>query len=156
MFTSPQECRTVRELLAGYALNALAPEEATRVCAHLTTCPDCRDEHDCLAAVSAHLPLLRDALARDTGRRRQTYVPAPAEGHRTARQQPRGRRPARAVPATPLTLSHLVSRLRASGAPSERTGRNALGPRATADVAEGRATPRPLRRVATPRPATSG
>ncbi|MEV0493071.1 anti-sigma factor family protein, partial [Streptomyces atratus] len=48
MFTSPQECRTVRELLAGYALNALAPEEATRVCAHLTTCPDCRDEHDCL------------------------------------------------------------------------------------------------------------
>lgn len=92
MFTTPQECGTIRELLAGYALNALAADETTQVRAHLTTCPACRDEHDCLAAVSAHLPLLRDALARDTGRRQHMYVPAPAEGCHTLRPQPRRRR----------------------------------------------------------------
>ncbi|MGW3655125.1 zf-HC2 domain-containing protein [Streptomyces sp. NPDC005151] len=153
MFTAPQECSTIRELLAGYALNALAADETTQVRAHLTTCPACRDEHDCLAAVSAHLPLLRDALARDTGRRQQMYVPAPAEGCHTPRHQPRRRRPARGVMARQLTLTQLVSRTRASGEPGKRAGRDAQGTRVTADGAEGRAAPQPLRRVATPRPA---
>ena len=156
MFTSPQECRTIRELLSGYALDALAPEEAARVSAHLTTCPACRDEHDCLAAVSAHLPLLRDALARDIGRRQQRYVPAPAESCHTSRQQLRRRRPARSILGTPLTLTQLLSRMRASGEPGERAGRNAPGPRSTADGAEQRAMPASLRPVATPWPAVSG
>ncbi|MET8328265.1 zf-HC2 domain-containing protein [Streptomyces sp. NPDC005181] len=156
MFTSPQECCTIRELLAGYALHTLAPEEAAQVCAHLTSCPACRDEHDCLAAVSAHLPLLRDALARDIGRRQQRLVPAPAEGCHTSRPQPRRRRPARAILGTPLTLTQLVSRMRASGEPGERSGRNAPGPRATGDESEGRATPQPLRPVVAPWPAASG
>ncbi|MFF1839201.1 zf-HC2 domain-containing protein [Streptomyces sp. NPDC058231] len=155
MSTSPQECRTVRELLAGYALSSLAPEETARVRAHLTTCPACRDEHDCLAAVSAHLPMLRDALARDTGRRQQAYVPAPAEGSHLSRHQPRRRRPARAVLATQLTLTQLVSRMRASGEPLEQAGRNALGPMAITDGTEGRAAPQPLHRVVTPWPAAS-
>lgn len=156
MFTTPQECSTIRELLAGYALNALASEETTRVRAHLTTCPACRDEHDCLAAVSAHLPLLRDALARDPGRRQQIYVPAPAEGCHTPRHQPRRRRPARGGMARQLTLTQLVSRTRASGEHGERAARKAQDPRATGDGVEGRAAPQPLRRVATPRPAASG
>ncbi|MFE7706705.1 zf-HC2 domain-containing protein [Streptomyces sp. NPDC057486] len=156
MFTTPQECSTIRELLAGYALNALASEETAQVRAHLTTCPACRDEHDCLAAVSAHLPLLRDALARDTGRRQHIYVPAPAEGRHTPRHQPRRRRPVRGGTARQLTLTQLVSRTRASGELGERAARKAQAPRAVADGAEGQATPQPLRRVATPRPAASG
>lgn len=153
MFTSPQECATIRELLAGYALNTLAPEEAAQVCAHLTICPACRDEHDCLAAVSAHLPLLRDALARDIKRRQQRYVPAPAESYHSSRQQLRRRRPTRAILGTPLTVTQLLSRMRASGEPGERAARNAPAPRATTDGAEGRATPQSLRPVVTPWPA---
>jgi anti-sigma factor RsiW len=114
MFTSPQECPTIREQLAGYALNSLSPEDAARVCAHLTTCPACRDEHDCLAAVSAHLPLLRDALACEAGRRQQTHMPTPARGPHWSRQQPNRRRPARAPVATQLTLTQWVSRTRAA------------------------------------------
>lgn len=69
MFSTPQECRTIRELLAGHALNTLVPDEARAVSAHLVTCPGCRDEHGCLAAVASHLSLLRDALANDAGPR---------------------------------------------------------------------------------------
>jgi len=75
MFSTPQECNTVRERLADYALNALVKEEASSVTAHLATCSACHDEHYCLAAVSAHLVPLRKALAdeprdRKLGRRR--------------------------------------------------------------------------------------
>ncbi|MFF2507522.1 zf-HC2 domain-containing protein [Streptomyces sp. NPDC058067] len=69
MFSTPQECHTVRERLADYTLGALVSEEADAITSHLATCAACRDEHYCLAAVSAHLAPLRNALA-DQPRRR--------------------------------------------------------------------------------------
>ncbi|MGW1894763.1 zf-HC2 domain-containing protein [Streptomyces sp. NPDC002004] len=111
MFTSPQECRTIRDLLAGHALNALAPDEASTVGSHLATCHACRDEHDCLAAVAGHLSLLRDALAFDTARRQQTGVPGRTECRHVSRVRPRRRTRARAALAGQLTLSQWVSRL---------------------------------------------
>ncbi|WP_189189876.1 zf-HC2 domain-containing protein [Streptomyces albiflavescens] len=92
MFAPSQECGTFRELLAGHALNALTPDESSAVGAHLATCSACRDEHGCLAAVAAHLSLLRDELTSDTYR------------------QPLGRRrPTRDAQAKRLTLSQWVS-----------------------------------------------
>ncbi|MCX4648676.1 MULTISPECIES: zf-HC2 domain-containing protein [unclassified Streptomyces] len=72
---STLECNTIRERLADYTLGALAEDEARAVTTHLATCSTCRDEHYCLAAVSAHLIPLRKALAdeprrRELGRRR--------------------------------------------------------------------------------------
>ncbi|MGW1894687.1 zf-HC2 domain-containing protein [Streptomyces sp. NPDC002004] len=102
MFASLQECRTIRELLAGYALGALAPDDALPVRVHLATCTGCRDEHECLAAVSAHLPLLRAALARDTGRQLAArYAPArpPAAARRHMSRQACPARAASTVPA---------------------------------------------------------
>ncbi|WP_055693775.1 zf-HC2 domain-containing protein [Streptomyces prasinopilosus] len=107
MFTSSQDCRTIGDLLEGHALNVLDPGEASAVRAHLVTCSDCQDEHHCLAAVAAHLPSLRRALACDA-RRRPSHRPGPAgcrhgSGHRHSA--------ARGAPATSLTLSQWVSRL---------------------------------------------
>lgn len=111
MSTSLQECRTICDLLAGHALNVLAPDEASTVGTHLATCSPCRDEHDCLAAVAAHLSTLRDALARDTGRQQQSYVPGPAGCGQAPRRRHHRRSPARVALATPLTLSQWVSRI---------------------------------------------
>ncbi|MEU6477549.1 zf-HC2 domain-containing protein [Streptomyces sp. NPDC047017] len=90
MSASLQECRTVRDLLAGHALNVLAPEEADAVTAHLAGCTQCRDEHDCLAAVAGHLAALR------------------AQRPRTPRQR---RRSGRAAAGPSLTLSQWVNSL---------------------------------------------
>lgn len=111
MFTSSEECRTISELLAGHALNTLTSEEANMVSAHLATCAACRDEHDCLTAVSAHLALLRDALACDAARRQTTYVPGQAACRHASRQQPRRRSSAHAALDTQLTLSQWVTSL---------------------------------------------
>ncbi|GAA3379415.1 hypothetical protein GCM10020367_62850 [Streptomyces sannanensis] len=105
--TDVGECRTICELLAGYALKTLAPDEASVVGAHLATCDACRDEHDCLAAVAAHLSLLRDALAPDTGRNRSMCaVPQAEHGHAL----PHRRRPDRAALTRQITLSQWVSK----------------------------------------------
>ncbi|MFI1164628.1 zf-HC2 domain-containing protein [Streptomyces sp. NPDC020801] len=109
MLTSPQECRTVHDLLAGHALNVLAPDETDAVTAHLAGCSACRDEHDCLAAVAAHLSALRAALADGTGRGRQPNMAGPAG--LPPRQRPCGRGSARGSRAASLTLSQWVSRL---------------------------------------------
>ncbi|MEU9207316.1 zf-HC2 domain-containing protein [Streptomyces sp. NPDC048415] len=85
MLSPLQECHTIRERLAGYALNTLVKEEAGAVTAHLATCSACHDEHYCLAAVAAHLVPLREALTDESSRARLGR-----------------RRPAR---TTPLTLS---------------------------------------------------
>ncbi|MEU8486956.1 zf-HC2 domain-containing protein [Streptomyces sp. NPDC048641] len=69
MFSTLQECHTIRERLADYTLDALAEDEARAVTAHLATCTACRDEHYCLAAVAAHLIPLRKALADEPRRR---------------------------------------------------------------------------------------
>ncbi|MGW5212971.1 anti-sigma factor family protein [Streptomyces sp. NPDC004051] len=91
MFTAARDCRTIGDLLEGHALNVLDPGEASAVRAHLAGCPGCREEHDCLAAVAAHLSGLRRALADEPGRR--------------------GRHAARGAPAASLTLAQWVSRL---------------------------------------------
>jgi anti-sigma factor ChrR (cupin superfamily) len=106
-----QDCRTIRELLAGQALHTLSPEAAAAVGSHLAACPACRDEHDCLAAVAAHLTRVRDALAHDAGRRQRTGASDRAECHFAAPHGPRRRGPVRAEPPTRLTLSDWVSRI---------------------------------------------
>ncbi|WP_326753535.1 zf-HC2 domain-containing protein [Streptomyces hirsutus] len=110
MFTFSQDCRTIGDLLEGHALNVLDPGEASAVRAHLVTCPDCRDEHHCLAVVAAHLSALRTALAHDSGRRQPSYLPGFGCRHGS---RPRGRRhgAARGALAASLTLSQWVSRL---------------------------------------------
>ncbi|WP_406351215.1 zf-HC2 domain-containing protein [Streptomyces sp. NBC_01635] len=110
MFTASQDCRTIGDLLEGHALNVLDPGEASAVRAHLVTCPDCRDEHHCLAVVAAHLSALRTALAHDPGRRQPSYLPGFGCRHGS---RPRGRRhgAARGALAASLTLSQWVSRL---------------------------------------------
>lgn len=51
------ECETHRELLGGYVLGALEPEEAEAVRTHLETCEECRIEHRELAGLPALLDL---------------------------------------------------------------------------------------------------
>ncbi|WP_393100659.1 hypothetical protein [Streptomyces sp. LN325] len=38
MLTSIKECGTIRDLLAGHALQALGPDDASAVVAHVTAC----------------------------------------------------------------------------------------------------------------------
>ncbi|MDF3300240.1 zf-HC2 domain-containing protein [Streptomyces tropicalis] len=106
MSAAHQECRTIRDLLAGHALQVLSPEETRAVGAHLAACPACRDEHDCLATVAAHLTALRHCLTGATG---------PEQGSRIGRQQagrPRGRRGApRDGLLASLTLPQWVDRM---------------------------------------------
>lgn len=111
MPTSLQECRTVHELLAGHALNVLAPHEADAVTAHLANCSTCRDEHDCLATVAAHLSALRIALAGDTDRHRQSALPGASKRPHAPRQRVRRRGSTCGSSGTPLTLSQWVSRI---------------------------------------------
>lgn len=99
------------DLLQGHALDVRRPEETGAVRAHLATCPHCRHEGHCPAAVPEHLSLLRKALVYDTGRQRPSYLPGPAACHHGSRHG-RGRySAARRAPATSLTLSQWVSRL---------------------------------------------
>ncbi|MFJ1613402.1 zf-HC2 domain-containing protein [Streptomyces sp. NPDC088249] len=103
MLTATEKYRTIGERPADdHGLKAPAADEASTVGTHLETCPTCRDEHDCGAALPVHLFLLRDALAASTGRHRGTPE------HRHAAPCRRG--PARADGATQLTLSQWVSR----------------------------------------------
>ncbi|MFF7974984.1 zf-HC2 domain-containing protein [Streptomyces sp. NPDC007905] len=102
MSASLEECRALRDLLAGHALKLLAPQEASAVIPHLAVCSACRDEHDCLAAVAAHLSALRDALA-DGGSGHQPR-------HASPRQRCR-RGTARKALAGSLTLSQWVDRM---------------------------------------------
>ncbi|MET7354815.1 zf-HC2 domain-containing protein [Streptomyces mirabilis] len=105
--TALEECRTIRELLAGSERKSLAPDEAGAVRAHLATCHTCRGEHDRLVAVPAHLSLLRDALACGKGRSTRTHAATRSDrGHAS----PRHRRPHRANLTMQLTLSQWVSR----------------------------------------------
>ncbi|WP_406379471.1 zf-HC2 domain-containing protein [Streptomyces sp. NBC_01618] len=102
-----EDCRRIRELLAGLGLGMLAPDEASAVGAHLATCATCRDERDCRAAVPAHLTLLRDALASGQGRNRRACAATRAErGHAS----PGHAGPYRAAPTTQITLSQWVSK----------------------------------------------
>ncbi|QIY76098.1 zf-HC2 domain-containing protein [Streptomyces sp. RLB1-33] len=105
--TAAEECRAVRDLLAANERETLAANEASAVRAHLATCNICRDEYDGLAAVPAHLSLLRDALACGKGRNTRTHAGTrPGRGHAS----PRHRGPHRANLTTQLTLSQWVSR----------------------------------------------
>ncbi|MFG2563520.1 zf-HC2 domain-containing protein [Streptomyces sp. NPDC048496] len=102
-----EECRRFCELLAGHALKTLAPDEASAVRSHLAICDTCRDEHDCLAAVAAHLSLLRDALACGRGQNRRMCAVTRAE---CSHASPRRRSPDRAALPTQITLSQWVSK----------------------------------------------
>ena len=79
----------VRDLIPGYALDALEPEEAARVEAHLLGCGDCRSELAILRDAAAPLatgvpqtappPELRDKIIRALeGQRRR--MPSPRRG----------------------------------------------------------------------------
>lgn len=111
MFTASQDCRTIGDLLEGHALDVLDPGETSAVRAHLATCPDCRDEHHCLAAVAAHLSCLRQALACDPGRQQPSYLSGAAGCRHGSRHRRRRHGAARGAPAASLTLSQWVSRL---------------------------------------------
>ncbi|MGW3631689.1 hypothetical protein ACWD7F_16230 [Streptomyces sp. NPDC005122] len=108
MLTSINECGTIRDLLAGHALQALGPDDASAVTAHVTACGGpCRDEYDRLAAVPAHLSLLREALVCERDANRRARVADRREcGHVPIRR----RNPARAAVARRLTLAQWVSR----------------------------------------------
>jgi anti-sigma-K factor RskA len=45
MKTPPAACADCRELIGGYVLDALEPDEAEAVARHLAACPDCAAEH---------------------------------------------------------------------------------------------------------------
>ncbi|MFF9659559.1 zf-HC2 domain-containing protein [Streptomyces griseoluteus] len=111
MLSSSQDCRNLGDLLQGHALNVLHPDETGAIRAHLTTCPYCRDEHHCLAAVPEHLALLRKALAHDPGRQQPSYLPSPSACRQSSQHRRRRHGAARGTPATSLTLSQWVSRL---------------------------------------------
>jgi Anti-sigma-K factor rskA/Putative zinc-finger len=51
-------CARCRELLGGYVLQALEPDEAAELRQHLRSCPECRSEHAELAPVPALLDML--------------------------------------------------------------------------------------------------
>ncbi|MFF9087808.1 zf-HC2 domain-containing protein [Streptomyces sp. NPDC014991] len=111
MLAPSQDCRTICDLLAGHALNVLEPADASAVGTHLATCSTCRDEHDCLAAVAAHLTSLRDALARRTGRQQLSHMPGLAGPCHRSRHRHRARGSARGAVAASLTLPQWVSRI---------------------------------------------
>ncbi|MFF4354733.1 zf-HC2 domain-containing protein [Streptomyces sp. NPDC001530] len=102
-----EECRTIRELLAGHELKTLALDEASAVRAHLATCNTCRDEYDCLTALPAHLSLLRDALACGKVPNTRTHAGTRAD---SSHASPRHRRPHRATLTMQLTLSQWVTK----------------------------------------------
>ena len=111
MLTSSRDCRTIGEQLQGHALDVPDPDETRTVRTHLATCPDCRDEHHCPAAVPAHLSLLRKALAYDPGLQQAAYLPGSAGYRHGARSRGRRHGAARGALATSLTLPQWVSRL---------------------------------------------
>ena len=55
-------CDDVRELLAGYGLEALDADERAAVAHHLEHCPDCPALATALAAAAHELPLVLDVL----------------------------------------------------------------------------------------------
>ncbi|MGY3203035.1 anti-sigma factor family protein [Streptomyces sp. TE5632] len=111
MFTPAQDCRTIGDLLEGHALNVLDPGEASAVRTHLATCPGCREEHHCLAAVAAHLSSLRQALAHGSGGQQPSYLPGAAGCRPGARHRRRRPGAARGARTASLTLSQWVNRL---------------------------------------------
>ncbi len=58
-----EECEPVRLSLGAYVLGALTAGESFDVRQHLAACPECREEHDELAAVPALLALVSKAEA---------------------------------------------------------------------------------------------
>ncbi|WP_327434810.1 zf-HC2 domain-containing protein [Streptomyces sp. NBC_01236] len=105
--TAVEECRTIRELLAGNERKSRAPDEASAVRAHLATCNTCWGECDRLAGVPAHLSLLRDALACGKGRNTRTHAATRPD---CSHASPCHRRPHRAALTRQLTLSQWVNR----------------------------------------------
>jgi hypothetical protein len=87
-------CADCRELLGGYVLSALEPDEMSAVRAHLTTCAECAREHAQLAPVPALLdaagsadavaekppPALEDAVLHRFARERHEGPAAPERG----------------------------------------------------------------------------
>jgi anti-sigma-K factor RskA len=100
-------CHTCRELLGGYVLDALEPDERELVRRHIATCEQCAREHAELATMPALLdlagsadavplrppPRLEEAVL-DRFARERRGAPAPPE-----RRPGRRRRPRWAVPA---------------------------------------------------------
>ncbi|MER7679045.1 zf-HC2 domain-containing protein [Streptomyces sp. NPDC096934] len=108
MLTSLKECGTIRDLLAGHALQTLGPDDSSAVTTHVTHCGgSCRDEYDRVAAVPDHLTLLREALLCERDAERRTRV---ADRRECAHVPVRRRHPARAASARRLTLAQWVSR----------------------------------------------
>src|ERR671923_1451526 len=90
------DCADYRELLGGYVLQALEPDDERALREHLETCPRCRREHTELAGVPAMLDLLdspealpeappkelEEAILDRFARERRRPSPAPPPGRR--------------------------------------------------------------------------
>ena len=88
MSTPPPGCATIRELLAAYALGALAPEEATAIPAHLRACPACRAEYAEFVETVALLRALPGASARKVSVHAGLDTPGPGLRRRRIRHDP--------------------------------------------------------------------
>ena len=124
-------CDEVRALIGGYVLQALEPEEAAIVLAHIESCPDCAREHAELAPVpalldAAHSPdaapeqppaALEDAVLDRFARERAPDDAAEPAASRRGRDRRaprrRGRRGLRSALARPLPAAGLAAALAA-------------------------------------------
>jgi anti-sigma-K factor RskA len=139
-----------RELLGGYLLGALDPEERERVRAHLAVCEQCAAEHDSLVQATAMLDLVGPddvPLASPSPRLEEALLDRHARerrlGKTAARARPR-RRPAlvaatlAATAVVTVLIAVLVGRGQGTGADGAE-GAVRLAPSAAAPRATGRA-----------------
>jgi anti-sigma-K factor RskA len=104
-------CADVRSMIGGYVLQALEPEEAAAVRAHVDSCPDCAREHAELAAIPALLDAAHDpdaAPAQPPAALEEAVLGRFAEERRPRRRGGRLRAPrwlARPLPAAALAAA---------------------------------------------------
>lgn len=109
MKTPPAACTECRNLIGGYVLDALDPDEMASVRRHLAVCSACASEHERLAGIPSLLDL--------TGSTENAYEAPPAALEeavldRFAREHPLHEAPARRRPRLTARLGALVRPLR--------------------------------------------
>jgi anti-sigma-K factor RskA len=97
-------CAECRDLVGGYVLDALEPEEAERVRRHLAGCPECAAEHARLADLPALLAAAGDeepVAERPPAALEEAVLDRFAREHRAERRADRPSRPRRLTLAFP-------------------------------------------------------
>ena len=90
MKSSSAACAECRELIGGYVLDALDPDEAAAVRRHLANCPDCAAEHARLAGIPGLLAIVgadETAAEAPPAALEEAVLDRFAREHRTSREQ---------------------------------------------------------------------